>query len=379
MVTLLKTKQSLLLLCFLAISCTCLAQDIIILKDARKITAKVVRENMDNIRYKNFDDQDGQTYTVLKIQIASIQYQNGEVKTFDSKGSTTSGQNQGSTGRTQQPTGQTQNPNEHTQRSTEKSQSSDEHTQRSTGKSQRLEEPSQSYTGQSVDYTNQTQSYIEQTQQRQEKIRKFYLSLGGSAFLLGDSFFGGGYFTFGFMPSTRNLFIIDINTGTGESKTIDRYSYTSETIDSNGHIVNSETRNDGKVSYVYTSLEVMLMWNMVFDLSDKWKVHFGPTLGMLEISGSDSYSPTSYKGVDISGIPTPQPESKDAVIGGVFVGFQWSFAKRWFLDINDRVTGSSSIDFSGKRITVLGDNIWIDSKTFGSFGNRVGLALGWRF
>jgi hypothetical protein len=38
---------------------------------------------MDDIKYKNFDNQDGPTYTLLKSAISSILYQNGTVETFE--------------------------------------------------------------------------------------------------------------------------------------------------------------------------------------------------------------------------------------------------------------------------------------------------------
>jgi len=78
-------KGLLLALCFIAISCACFAQDIIIMKDARRINAKVLEVNVDNVRYKNFDNQDGPTYTLLKNDIATIIYPNGQVETFASE------------------------------------------------------------------------------------------------------------------------------------------------------------------------------------------------------------------------------------------------------------------------------------------------------
>ena len=81
-------KVLFLALCIIAISCNCLAQDIIVTKDARKINAKVTEVNVDNVRYKNFDNQDGPVYTLLKSDIASIVYQNGQVDTFTSESST---------------------------------------------------------------------------------------------------------------------------------------------------------------------------------------------------------------------------------------------------------------------------------------------------
>jgi len=79
-----KRKKGLLLaLCVLFVSCACFAQDIIITKDSKKIKAKVVRIDVDNVRYKNFDNQNGPSLTVLKTDVASILYENGEVETFE--------------------------------------------------------------------------------------------------------------------------------------------------------------------------------------------------------------------------------------------------------------------------------------------------------
>ncbi|MDR2120897.1 MAG: hypothetical protein LBP64_08525 [Tannerella sp.] len=64
----------------------CFAQDVIVTRDAKKINAKVTEVNLDNIRYRNFDNPDGPTYTLPKSQILSILYQNGTVETFDDAG-----------------------------------------------------------------------------------------------------------------------------------------------------------------------------------------------------------------------------------------------------------------------------------------------------
>ena len=69
--------------CFITLTCTCFAQDVIVTKDARKINAKVTEVNLSDIKYKNFDNMDGPTYTLLKSDIASILYQNGQVETFE--------------------------------------------------------------------------------------------------------------------------------------------------------------------------------------------------------------------------------------------------------------------------------------------------------
>lgn len=71
-------------LCISVVSSTCFAQDIIITKDSKKISAKILRIAEDNVRYKDYNDQDGPSYTLLKKGISSILYENGEVETFDS-------------------------------------------------------------------------------------------------------------------------------------------------------------------------------------------------------------------------------------------------------------------------------------------------------
>jgi len=76
-----KTLLSVVYIVFL--SCTCFAQDIINTRDSRKINAKVIEVNVDNVRYRNFDNQDGPIYTILKSEITSIIYQNGHIDTFE--------------------------------------------------------------------------------------------------------------------------------------------------------------------------------------------------------------------------------------------------------------------------------------------------------
>jgi len=76
-------KGMLLTSCILVLSCACFAQDIIITKDAKKISAKVLRIAEDNVRYKDFEDQNGLSHTILKKDVASILYENGDVESFD--------------------------------------------------------------------------------------------------------------------------------------------------------------------------------------------------------------------------------------------------------------------------------------------------------
>ncbi|MBP5709625.1 MAG: hypothetical protein J6W84_01475 [Bacteroidales bacterium] len=58
------------------------AQDIIVTKDAQKISAKISEVDVDVIKYKKFDNLDGPTYTMSKAEISSIIYENGSVDVF---------------------------------------------------------------------------------------------------------------------------------------------------------------------------------------------------------------------------------------------------------------------------------------------------------
>ena len=68
--------------CFIALSCACFAQDVIVTKDSKKIDAKVTEINVDDVKYKRFDHLDGPTYSLPKSEIVTIIYQNGLVETF---------------------------------------------------------------------------------------------------------------------------------------------------------------------------------------------------------------------------------------------------------------------------------------------------------
>jgi len=71
--------------CFIALSCACFAQDIIVTKDSKRIDAKVTEVNVDDIKYKRFDHLDGPTYTLPKNEIVTIVYQNGLIDTFETE------------------------------------------------------------------------------------------------------------------------------------------------------------------------------------------------------------------------------------------------------------------------------------------------------
>ena len=61
------------------------AQDIITLKDGKQIKAKISDITQSEIKYKNFDYQDGPSFTINKSEVASIQYANGTMATDELK------------------------------------------------------------------------------------------------------------------------------------------------------------------------------------------------------------------------------------------------------------------------------------------------------
>lgn len=68
----------LLLLCSASVS----AQDVIVKKDGSTILSKVLEVGQDVVKYKNFSNLDGPTYTISKSELQSINYQNGAKDTF---------------------------------------------------------------------------------------------------------------------------------------------------------------------------------------------------------------------------------------------------------------------------------------------------------
>ena len=59
-----------------------IGQDIIIKKNADEIKAKVVEVGMDNIKYKNFDNLQGPSYVIPRVEVFMIRYENGKRDVF---------------------------------------------------------------------------------------------------------------------------------------------------------------------------------------------------------------------------------------------------------------------------------------------------------
>ena len=83
------------LLCFTGIAN---AQDVIVKKDNSTILSKVLEISSTEIKYKKWSNQEGPTYSISVSEVASINYQNGDVEKFSANAS-----NQTYTNRPQQP------------------------------------------------------------------------------------------------------------------------------------------------------------------------------------------------------------------------------------------------------------------------------------
>jgi hypothetical protein len=61
----------------------CVSQDIITKKTGEDIKSKILEVGISEIKFKNFDNQDGPTYSLLKQDILIIRYQNGTKDIFN--------------------------------------------------------------------------------------------------------------------------------------------------------------------------------------------------------------------------------------------------------------------------------------------------------
>lgn len=79
MKTLRRLTTTLFLLCLAGMA---MAQDVIVMKDQSTVMSKVLEITSTEIKYKKWDNQDGPTYSVLRSEVVSINYENGEVENF---------------------------------------------------------------------------------------------------------------------------------------------------------------------------------------------------------------------------------------------------------------------------------------------------------
>ena len=79
--------STLLILCL----CTsCVAQDIMVLKDATEMEVKITEIREREVAYKKWDFQDGPTYTIDKSKVLFVKYSNGTKEVFGTATTSTS-------------------------------------------------------------------------------------------------------------------------------------------------------------------------------------------------------------------------------------------------------------------------------------------------
>jgi opacity protein-like surface antigen len=205
-----------------------------------------------------------------------------------------------------------------------------------------------------------------------EKQGRISLLFGLTAFVPGDESFGGGMFGVSYMPTPKSMFSAEIGGGIGPSNKIAEYSYT---LSRNGSVF--KTMNDGEVTYDYSFMQCLLTWNRMFDLSGRWQFRVGPTIGLLSISGGDKYSPTTYEGTEIEGLPKGKSEMKAAFTGGVVAGVRYNISERIFLDLNYLLSAHTAVGFERREVEVFDRDVTIAAKDFGHTGHRINLTLGW--
>ena len=206
-----------------------------------------------------------------------------------------------------------------------------------------------------------------------KKSTQFSLLFGLTAFIPGEESFGGGLFGFAWTRNPKHLFSVEIGGGIGPSKKIGRYSYD---IYRNDSFV--KTMNDGEVTYDYSFVQAMFSWNRVFNPSGKWQFRVGPTAGLLFVYGGEDYSPTTYEGSKITGVPTSGTlENKYAFTAGVVAGGRWNISQSIFLDLNYTLAAHTPMRFEERNITVFGNSVPIAARDMGYLNHRINLMLGW--
>ena len=78
-------KKTLSLIIIIIITCSIKAQDIILTKDKQKIEAKIEEVGIESVKYKKYNNPSGATHLILKSDIATIMYENGDFDVFVEK------------------------------------------------------------------------------------------------------------------------------------------------------------------------------------------------------------------------------------------------------------------------------------------------------
>ena len=76
-------KKIMLLLVVIITTTTLFAQDVIVTTDSKKIEAKIVEVSSQQVKYLDFNNQEGPTFVLSTDEIAAIIFSNGQVKVYE--------------------------------------------------------------------------------------------------------------------------------------------------------------------------------------------------------------------------------------------------------------------------------------------------------
>ena len=217
------------------------------------------------------------------------------------------------------------------------------------------------------------ESYVDEEPQPQVRPpaaeKKMFVSMGLMDKIVGENFIGGELL-FGYRPTNRSLFTAEFNIGFYDAGKIGSFYY--------GPYYDRYRYDDGEISYQYIAMEFLVSWYYTGKISDKFQYRVGPSVGVLSITGSDSYSPTSKNGIDIE-LPDTTSETRSAFTAGVGTGIIWNFHRRFFLDFGYRIMINSGIEFEERTIEVMKTDLNVEKEEFSSISNQFNITFGWRF
>jgi opacity protein-like surface antigen len=199
--------------------------------------------------------------------------------------------------------------------------------------------------------------------------KNMFMTLGLGGRYLGETFIGGGM-SFGYSPVPSNLFTVEFNAGYYDAGKIGSFYYGPY---SRPHWY------EGDIKYNYVALEFLFSWNYVIKASDAVDFRFGPTMGVLAVTGSESFDPTTHDGYDIEGIPDSHSETKSSFTAGISAGVTWNILKDWFIDFGYRYLANSGISFDERTLRILGENVSVPKQEFDKSSHQFNITAGWRF
>ena len=201
-----------------------------------------------------------------------------------------------------------------------------------------------------------------------QNYRKMFLGFGlGSSIIGGDGFvhFEG---ELGYHLSPVSLLTLELGGGTYTDHQIGTFTYGGGGVE----------YTDGKINYVYRLFAPSLSWSyFLSETSKQWRWRVGPSIGLLKLTGEENY--TWKESVQITDIPKSHPESKSAGVFGAHVGVTWSFAQRWFADLEYRLSAHTGLAFDSRVLLFGSDAVLIPSKKFDALTHKITIGVGWRF